>query len=96
MESTFLTLVDGNVLERKLLEGALFHKANLVRCHANFGVLGNKPNGDNVARSSFVRVRTMMLTLGVHLWNSRLQSGFRNDDEMWTGNGSVMFEIGEE
>jgi hypothetical protein len=55
MESTFLTLIDGNVLE------------HLVRCDANFGVLGNKPNRDNVARSSLVRVKTMMLTLGAVL-----------------------------
>jgi hypothetical protein len=94
-----MRLIDDDILERKLLEGAFFDKANLVGRDADLEVLRDKPSRYDVGTFFFGACEND----GVDVWGPSLEfagpvlkGGFGNDDEMWTGNKSVMFEIGEE
>jgi hypothetical protein len=94
-----MRLIDDDILERKLLECTFFDETNLVRCDANLEVLRDKPSCYDLATFFFGASENN----DVDVWGPSLefagpvlQGGFGDDDEMWTGSGSMMFEIGEE
>jgi len=91
-------LVDDNVIERELLEGALLDETNLIRRHADLKVLRDEAGRDGLrtlllsaAKDDDVHVRRPL----PELVSPVLEGGLGNDDEVGRRDVAVVFEVGE-
>ena len=93
-----MRLVDDNVIEQELLEGALLDETNLIRRHADLRVLRDEAGHDGLrtlllsaAKDDDVHVRRPLPELA----NPVLEGGLGNDDEVGRGDVTGVFEVGE-
>ena len=94
-----MSLVDDDVLERELLECALFDETDFVGRDADFEVLGDEAARHNLRTFLLGPSEDDGLEVGCPLLKLALpvaQSGLRDDDEVRTLDTMVVLEVGEE